>query len=169
MQGEGGYLVPPAELPAGLRALCDRHGILLICGRGAVRASAAPGRCSRASTWGVTPDILTLARGLASACSIGMVVAKGVMERWPRGVHGNTFGGNPICCAAALATLDLVEGGYVKNAGRRGPLLRRRLRSLMARHSYIGEVRGKGMMHRNGARQGPRVEGSGEGAHATRS
>jgi 4-aminobutyrate aminotransferase len=76
-----------------------------------------------------------------------MVVAKKrVMERWTRGAHGNTFGGNPICCAAALATLDLVEGGYMKNADDVGRYFRRRLRGLMEHHAFIGEVRGKGMM-----------------------
>jgi 4-aminobutyrate aminotransferase len=135
IQGEGGYLVPAAELPAGAaRALrpprdpADR-------GRGAVghRPHRKMFACEH---WGVTPDVLTLAKGLASGLPIGMVVAKkSVMERWPRGAHGNTFGGNPICCAAALATLDLVEGGYVKNADDVGRYFRRRLRELMERHA----------------------------------
>jgi 4-aminobutyrate aminotransferase len=146
IQGEGGYLVPPPSFLPGLRALCDRHGILLI----ADEVQSGVGRTGRmfaCEHWGVTPDVLTLAKGLGSGLPIGMVVAKkSLMERWPRGAHGNTFGGNPICCAAALATLDLVEGGYVKNADDVGRYFRRRLRELMERHAFIGDVRGKGMM-----------------------
>ena len=146
IQGEGGYLVPPPSFLPGLRALCDRHGILLIADE-VQSGIGRTGKMFACEHWGVTPDVLTLAKGLASGLPIGMVVAKkSVMERWPRGAHGNTFGGNPICCAAALATLDLVEGGYVKNADDVGRYFRRRLRELMERHSYIGEVRGKGMM-----------------------
>jgi len=146
IQGEGGYLVPPPSFLPGLRALCDRHGILLIADE-VQSGIGRTGKMFACEHWGVSPDILTLAKGLASGLPIGMVVAKkNVMERWPRGAHGNTFGGNPICCAAALATLDLVEGGYVKNADDVGRYFRRRLRELMERHSYIGEVRGKGMM-----------------------
>jgi 4-aminobutyrate aminotransferase len=97
--------------------------------------------------WDVSPDILTLAKGLGSGLPIGMVVAKKrVMERWTRGAHGNTFGGNPICCAAALATLELVESGYARNAAEQGLYFMQRLRELQARHAVIGEVRGKGLM-----------------------
>jgi len=146
IQGEGGYLVPPPSFLPGLRALCDRHGILLIADE-VQSGIGRTGKMFACEHWGVTPDVLTLAKGLASGLPIGMVVAKkSVMERWPRGAHGNTFGGNPICCAAALATLELVEGGYVKNADDVGRYFRRRLRELMERHPYIGEVRGKGMM-----------------------
>jgi 4-aminobutyrate aminotransferase len=146
IQGEGGYLVPPPSFLPGLRALCDRHGILLIADE-VQSGIGRTGKMFACEHWGVTPDILTLAKGLASGLPIGMVVAKkSVMERWPRGAHGNTFGGNPICCAAALATLELVEGGYVKNADDVGRYFRRRLRELMERHAFIGEVRGKGMM-----------------------
>jgi 4-aminobutyrate aminotransferase len=146
IQGEGGYLVPPPSFLPGLRALCDRHGILLIADE-VQSGIGRSGRMFACEHWGVAPDILTLAKGLGSGLPIGMVVAKKrVMEKWPRGAHGNTFGGNPICCAAALATLDLVEGGYVKNADDVGRYFRRRLRELMERHPFIGEVRGKGMM-----------------------
>src|SRR5262245_22739508 len=146
IQGEGGYLVPPPSFLPGLRALCDRHGILLI----ADEVQSGVGRTGKmfaCEHWDVAPDVLTLAKGLGSGLPIGMIVAKkSVMERWPRGAHGNTFGGNPICCAAALATLDLVEGGYTKNADDVGRYFRRRLRGLMERFAVIGEVRGKGMM-----------------------
>jgi len=146
IQGEGGYLVPPPSFLPGLRALCDRHGILLI----ADEVQSGVGRTGKmfaCEHWDVAPDVVTLAKGLGSGLPIGMIVAKkSVMERWPRGAHGNTFGGNPICCAAALATLDLVEGGYTKNADDVGRYFRRRLRGLMERFTVIGEVRGKGMM-----------------------
>ena len=146
IQGEGGYIVPPPSFLPGLRALCDRHGILLIADE-VQSGIGRTGKMFACEHWGIAPDVVTLAKGLGSGLPIGMVVAKKrVMERWTKGAHGNTFGGNPICCAAALATLDLVEGGYVKNADDVGRYFRRRLRELMERHPAIGEVRGKGMM-----------------------
>ena len=146
IQGEGGYIVPPPSFLPGLRALCDRHGILLIADE-VQSGIGRTGKMFACEHWGIAPDVVTLAKGLGSGLPIGMVVAKKrVMERWTKGAHGNTFGGNPICCAAALATLDLVEGGYVKNADDVGRYFRRRLRELMERHPVIGEVRGKGMM-----------------------
>jgi 4-aminobutyrate aminotransferase len=89
---------------------------------------------------------MTLAKGLGSGMPIGLMVARaGLMRSWPRGSHGNTYGGNPICCAAALATLDLVEGGYMTNAALVGAAFLARLRELQARHPEIGDVRGKGL------------------------
>jgi len=144
--GEGGYIVPPDSFLPGLRELCDRHGILLIfdevqCGVGRT------GRMFAGQHWGVAPDIMTLAKGLGSGLPIGLIVAKKrIMEKWPRGAHGNTFGGNPICCAAALATLDLVEREYADNASEVGAYFMDRLRELQTRHEVIGDVRGKGLM-----------------------
>ena len=146
IQGEGGYLVPPDGFLPGLRALCDRHGILLIfdevqCGVG------RSGRMFASQHWGVAPDIMTLAKGLASGLPIGLVIARhALMEKWKRGAHGNTFGGNPLCCAAALATLDLVEREYAANAAAVGAYFLERLRGLAERFECIGEVRGKGLM-----------------------
>jgi 4-aminobutyrate aminotransferase len=145
MQGEGGYVVPPDGFLQGLRDLCDRHGILLIfdevqCGIGRTGTMFAAGHS------GVRPDIMTLAKGLGSGLPIGLVVAKKpVMETWPRGAHGNTYGGNPLCCAAALATLDLVEHQYAANAAEVGAHFIERLRGLQARHPEIGDVRGRGL------------------------
>jgi 4-aminobutyrate aminotransferase len=97
--------------------------------------------------WGVTPDIMTLAKGLGSGLPIGAVVARRRhMDQWKRGAHGNTFGGNPLCCAAALATLDLVEREYAANAAAVGEYFMARLRDLKARYPVIGDVRGKGLM-----------------------
>ena len=146
IQGEGGYLVPPDSFLPGLRALCDRHGILLIfdevqCGVG------RSGRMFASQHWGVSPDIMTLAKGLASGLPMGLVIARrALMEKWKRGAHGNTFGGNPLCCAAALATLDLVEREYAANAAAVGAYFLERLRGLAERFECIGEVRGKGLM-----------------------
>jgi 4-aminobutyrate aminotransferase len=144
--GEGGYIVPPDSFLPGLRELCDRHSILLIfdevqCGMGRT------GKIFACEHWGVAPDIMTLAKGLGSGLPIGLVVAKKpIMEQWTRGSHGNTFGGNPLCCAAALATLDLVEREYAAHAAEVGAHFMDRLRELQARHEVIGEVRGKGLM-----------------------
>ncbi|HEY6483012.1 MAG TPA: acetyl ornithine aminotransferase family protein [Steroidobacteraceae bacterium] len=146
IQGEGGYLVPPDGFLRGLRELCDRHGILLIfdevqCGIGRT------GRMFASQHWGVTPDIMTLAKGLGSGLPIGLVVARRRhMQQWKRGAHGNTFGGNPLCCAAALATLELVEAEYADNAARVGEYFQERLTGLQQRFECIGEVRGKGLM-----------------------
>ena len=146
IQGEGGYLVPPDSFLPGLRQLCDRHGILLIfdevqCGIG------RSGKMFASQHWGVAPDIMTLAKGLGSGLPIGLVVARRtLMEKWKRGAHGNTFGGNPLCCAAALATLELVENEYAANAASVGEYFLERLRQLQQRFDCIGEVRGKGLM-----------------------
>jgi 4-aminobutyrate aminotransferase len=146
IQGEGGYLVPPDSFLPGLRALCDRHGILLIfdevqCGIG------RSGRMFASQHWGVSADIMTLAKGLASGLPMGLVVARRThMEKWKRGAHGNTFGGNPLCCAAALATLELVEREYAANAAAVGEYFIGRLRELQQRFPCIGDVRGKGLM-----------------------
>lgn len=146
IQGEGGYLVPPDGFLQGLRELCDRHGILLIfdevqCGIGRT------GRMFASEHWGVRPDIMTLAKGLGSGLPIGLVVARRRhMEKWKRGAHGNTYGGNPLCCAAALATLDLIEQKYAANAAEVGGYFLDRLRELQNRFECIGDVRGKGLM-----------------------
>ena len=146
IQGEGGYLVPPDGFLQGLRALCDRHGILLIADE-VQSGIGRTGRMFAIEHWGVSADIITLAKGLGSGLPIGAVVAcRRHMEKWPRGAHGNTFGGNPLCCAAALATLDLIEREYAANAARVGDYFQERLRQLQTRFACIGEVRGKGLM-----------------------
>jgi 4-aminobutyrate aminotransferase len=146
IQGEGGYIVPPDGFLRGLRELCDRHGILLIFDE--VQSGVGrTGKMFASQHWDVAPDVMTLAKGLGSGLPIGAVVAKRcLMERWTRGAHGNTYGGNPLCCAAALATLDLVEREYAANAAAVGDYFMERLREFQARHDVIGEVRGKGLM-----------------------
>jgi 4-aminobutyrate aminotransferase len=144
--GEGGYLVPPDGFLAGLRALCDRHGILLIFDE-VQSGIGRTGKMFACEHWGVAPDIMTLAKGLGSGLPIGMVVAKrSIMQKWPRGAHGNTYGGNPLCCASALATLDLVAREYCANAADVGEYFLGQLQRLAARFPVIGEVRGKGLM-----------------------
>jgi 4-aminobutyrate aminotransferase len=145
VQGEGGYVVPPTGWLRDLRALCDQHGILLV----ADEVQSGVGRTGK--MWacdheGVEPDILLTAKGLGSGMPIGAMVARESLDVWESGAHGSTFGGNPVCCAAALATLDLVEGGLMANAARMGERLMAGLRRLEAKHGCIGEVRGLGLM-----------------------
>jgi 4-aminobutyrate aminotransferase len=146
IQGEGGYIVPPEGFLRGLRELCDRHGILLIFDE-VQSGIGRTGKMFASQHWDVAPDIMTLAKGLGSGLPIGAIVAKKrVMEKWTRGAHGNTYGGNPLCCAAALATLDLVERDYAHNAATVGEYFMERLRELQVRHEVIGDVRGRGLM-----------------------
>lgn len=146
LQGEGGYVVPPAGFLAGLRALCDEHGILLIFDE--VQSGVGrTGKMFACEHSGVSPDIMTLAKGLGSGLPIGAVVArKSLMSQWRRGAHGNTYGGNPLACAAANATLDLVRGSLVDNAANVGAHFAARLKQLARDYPCIGEVRGKGLM-----------------------
>ena len=144
-QGEGGYLLPPPGFLAGLRALCDRHGILLIFDE-VQSGIGRTGKMFASQHEEVRPDIVTLAKGLGSGMPIGLVISKKRhMEKWARGAHGNTYGGNPVCCAAALATIDLVQGEYMQNAATVGSYLIERLREMQTRFDCIGEVRGKGL------------------------
>jgi 4-aminobutyrate aminotransferase len=146
IQGEGGYLVPPDSFLPGLRNLCDRYDILLIADE-VQSGIGRTGRMFAVEHWGVQPDIITTAKGLASGMPIGTVTAcKSLMEQWAAGAHGNTYGGNPLCCAAALATIDLVEQEYMANAAAIGDYLLDKMRELAGRHSIIGQVRGKGLM-----------------------
>ena len=146
IQGEGGYLVPPDGFLPGLRALCDRHGILLIADE-VQSGIGRTGKMYAVEHWGVQPDIIISAKGLASGMPIGTVTArKSLMSQWEMGSHGNTFGGNPICCAAALATIELVQNEYLENAATIGQYLIDRMHEMAERYPMIGQVRGKGMM-----------------------
>lgn len=146
IQGEGGYVVPPAGFLEGLRALCDRHGIMLIFDE-VQSGIGRTGRMFAAHHTGVVPDIMSLAKGLGSGMPIGLVVAKKEwMSQWKRGAHGNTYGGNPVCCAAAIATIDLVKGGLMENAATVGDYFMARLRDWQSRTPQIGQVRGHGLM-----------------------
>jgi 4-aminobutyrate aminotransferase len=146
LQGEGGYLVPPDGFLAGLRQLCDEHGILLVFDE-VQSGIGRTGRMFASQHSGVLPDIMTLAKGLGSGMPIGAVVAKqSIMKKWKKGAHGNTFGGNPVCCAAANATIDLVREQYVQNAAKVGAHFMKRLGELRAAYPCIGDLRGQGLM-----------------------
>ena len=145
IQGEGGYIVPPDDFLPGLRALCDRHGILMVMDE--IQAGIGrTGKMFAAEHWGVAADITCLAKGLANGLPLGAIVAKADVMDWPPGSHASTFGGNPVACAAANVTLALVERKYMANAEARGEELRDGLRLLMGRHPFLRDVRGKGLM-----------------------
>src|SRR5947209_13865083 len=146
VQGEGGYHVPPAGFLPALRALCDRHGILLVADE-VQSGMGRTGKLYAVEHWGVEPDIVCLAKGIASGMPLGAIVAREEVMDWPSGSHASTFGGNPVSCRAALATLDLLQqGGYIANAAARGGQLREGLLRLRERHGEVGEVRGLGLM-----------------------
>src|SRR5439155_6111552 len=145
VQGEGGYHVPPAGFLPALRELCDRHGMLLVVDE-VQTGMGRTGRMFAVEHWGVDPDILCLAKGIASGMPLGAILARDEVMDWPSGSHASTFGGNPVSCRAALATLDLLEGGYMANAAERGGQLVQGLRKLMQSSPEIGDVRGLGLM-----------------------
>ncbi|MBI3326856.1 MAG: acetyl ornithine aminotransferase family protein [Nitrospinae bacterium] len=145
IQGEGGYIVPPDSFFPRLREVCDKYGILLI----ADEVQSGMGRTGKmwaVQHWGVEPDILCLAKGVASGMPLGAMVARRSVMTWPPGAHGNTFGGNPVSCAAALATIRLIENGLMQNATEQGAFILDALAAMLPRHPSIGHVRGKGLM-----------------------
>jgi len=145
IQGEGGYIVPPPDFFPALRELCDQYGILLI----ADEVQSGMGRTGKwwaIENFGVEPDIITSAKGIASGMPLGAMIARKKIMSWPKGSHGNTYGGNPISCAASLATIDLIEHNYMQNAKVVGTYTLDALREIMVRHPNIGEVRGIGFM-----------------------
>ena len=145
IQGEGGYVVPPRGFLTALRELCDRHGILLVIDE-IQSGIGRTGKMFACEHEGVEPDVLLTAKGLGSGMPIGAIIAREDVMKWTQGAHGSTFGGNPVCCAAALATLDLVEHGLTTNAHEMGERLLTGLRRLAERHEMIGDVRGVGLM-----------------------
>jgi 4-aminobutyrate aminotransferase len=145
--GEGGYVAPPREWLQGLRDRCDEHGILLVfdevqCGAGRT------GRPFAAETYGVPPDVLLFAKGIASGLPLGGIVAeRRLLGRWPTGTHGSTFGGNPVACAAAIATLDVLEGeDCYRRAVDLGTGALDRLRHEVGSHPHVRDTRGIGLM-----------------------
>ena len=147
IQGEGGYIVPEDGFLQGLRDICDRHGILLIADE--IQSGAGrTGKMWAIEHWGVEPDILLTAKGIASGMPLGAMVARAeLLETWGPGAHGSTYGGNPVACAAALATIELLEGGLIANAATRGEQALAGLRPLIDRFDgLVTDVRGKGLM-----------------------
>lgn len=143
--GEGGYVVPPIEFHQKLREFTRQHGILLI----ADEIQSGMGRTGKflaIEHYDVEPDVVLLAKGLASGLPLGAVIAKKKYMKWKAGTHGSTFGGNPVACEAALATLDLLEEGLMANAAQMGTRLLSGLKNLQRSHPVIGDIRGKGLM-----------------------
>jgi 4-aminobutyrate aminotransferase len=143
--GEGGYVVPPPQFLPELQEICRRHGILLVADE-VQTGFGRTGKMFACEHWGVEPDILCVAKGIASGLPLGAMVAREEVSTWTAGTHGSTFGGNPVACAAALATIELLGKGLVKNAARVGGYLKQRLDELKSALPVIKEVRGLGLM-----------------------
>ena len=145
IQGEGGYVVAPTNFLRELRALCDRHGILLVVDE--VQSGAG-----RTGKWwaiehsGVQPDIVCMAKGIASGMPLGVCMSRAEVMDWVPGSHASTFGGNPISIAAALATIDIIEREAMGNAARVGAMIMERLNGWKKTHPMVGDVRGRGLM-----------------------
>jgi 4-aminobutyrate aminotransferase len=145
IQGEGGYLPAPMEFLQGLEKICRKYGILLV-------ADEVQSGMGRTGKWwavdhaGVEPDIICTAKGIASGMPLGAIIARASVMDWTPGAHASTFGANPVCVAASLATLDLLERSYIANAARMGEFIMQRTADWRERHKIVGEVRGKGLM-----------------------
>jgi 4-aminobutyrate aminotransferase len=145
VQGEGGYLPAPAEFLQGLEKICHKYGIMLV-------ADEVQSGMGRTGKWwavdyaGVEPDIICTAKGIASGMPLSAIITKASVMDWKPGAHASTFGGNPVCIAAALATLGLIERGYMANAARMGESIKRQTANWPERHKIVGEVRGRGLM-----------------------
>ncbi len=145
IQGEGGYVIAPDGFLKDLRALCDKHGILLVCDE-IQSGTGRTGKWWAYENFGIVPDITVVSKGLASGMPLGAVIAsKGIMN-WPPGAQGSTFGGNPVACAAAVATLDLVEKEYMANATAMGKILLAKLAEIAKKHKSLTNPRGMGLM-----------------------
>jgi 4-aminobutyrate aminotransferase len=145
IQGEGGYIVPPADFHRRLKALAEEHGILYVADE-VQTGMGRTGKMFALEHFGIVPDIVCLAKGIASGMPLGAIVASGEIMNWPPGSHASTYGGNPVACAAALETIHLLEESLIDNAARQGALLMEKLRELQSRHALIGDVRGMGLM-----------------------
>lgn len=147
IQGEGGYVVPDERFVRQLRDICDKHGILLI----ADEVQSGIGRTGKwwaIEHYGVEPDIVASAKGIASGMPLGAIIARESVMDWPAGSHGSTYGGNPVSCAASLATLDLIEGGMMANAAEQGAFIMDALEEMRPKHPTMRHARidGRGLM-----------------------
>jgi 4-aminobutyrate aminotransferase len=145
IQGEGGYVVAPDQFLQRLRELTKKHGILFVADE-VQSGMGRTGRMFAIEFSGVEPDIIAIAKGIASGLPLGVASARAELMTWPPGAHASTFGGNPIACAAALATLKLLREELVRNAATVGAQLMAGLRTLAEKHPLIGDVRGRGLM-----------------------
>jgi 4-aminobutyrate aminotransferase len=145
IQGEGGYVVPAPQFHERLRALTTKHGILLIADE-VQSGMGRTGRMFAMEHFGVEPDMITAAKGVASGLPLGVTTARADVMAWPPGSHASTFGGNPVSCAAAMATITLLRESLIKNAAEVGAFMMDRLKEVQQKHALIGEVRGRGLM-----------------------
>jgi len=145
VQGEGGYVVPPRKFFDELRRLADRHGILVVADE-VQSGMGRTGKMFASQHFGLEPDIIALAKGIASGMPLGAMVARAELMDWKPGAHASTFGGNPVAVAASLATIELLEQELVDNASFIGAHLMVRLRDLPQRFPIVGDVRGLGLM-----------------------
>ena len=145
IQGEGGYVVPPDDFYPALRDLCDRHEIPLVVDE-VQSGMGRTGKMFAIEHWGVEPDVVCIAKGVASGMPMGAMVARKSMMTWPPGAHANTYGGNALAVAAALTTIRLLEEGLMENATRVGEYMRDRLNTWLDRYPFMGDVRGMGLM-----------------------
>jgi 4-aminobutyrate aminotransferase len=145
VQGEGGYLIPPRNFLGELKLLAEKHGILLVLDE-VQSGMGRTGKMWAAEHFGVTPDIFTAAKGIASGLPLSATIARAEIMNWPPGAHASTFGGNPVAVAASLATIQLLERELMANAARMGAHLVDRMRDWPHRFPHVGEVRGLGLM-----------------------
>jgi 4-aminobutyrate aminotransferase len=145
IQGEGGYVVPPASFLRTIREIADRYGILVVADE-VQSGMGRTGRMFASEHFDFVPDIMAIAKGIASGLPLGATVARADLMRWNPGAHASTFGGNPVAIAASLATIELLEESLIANAAATGEYLMAGLRDLMEKHEMIGDVRGRGLM-----------------------
>jgi 4-aminobutyrate aminotransferase len=145
IQGEGGVIVPPPEFHPMLLALAHEYGMLYVADE-VQTGMGRTGKMFAVEHWGVEPDIMAIGKGIASGLPLGATLAPAKVMDWEAGAHANTFGGNPVACEAALATIELLEEELVANAAEVGSYLLDRLKDMQSRHALIGDVRGKGLM-----------------------
>jgi 4-aminobutyrate aminotransferase len=145
IQGEGGYVVPPNVFLQRLRELASEHGMLLVCDE-VQSGMGRTGKMFAVEHAGVAPDAVTIAKGIASGLPLGVLLTRAEVMDWTPGMHASTFGGNPVSCAAALATIRLLRDHLMANAADVGAHMMARIRALMDKHPIIGDVRGRGLM-----------------------
>jgi 4-aminobutyrate aminotransferase len=145
IQGEGGYVVPPDDFFPALRELCDKYDIPLVADE-VQSGMGRTGKMFAIEHWGVVPDVISMAKGIGGGLPLGAIVAPKRMMTWPSGAHANTFGGNPVACAAALATINLLETELLANTNEVGAHMMARLQTWPDRFPIVGEVRGRGLM-----------------------
>src|SRR5437868_2949649 len=146
VQGEGGYVVAPTPFMQELRRICDKHGILLVVDE-VQSGIGRTGKWFAVEHTGVHPDMVCIAKGIASGMPLGITLTKADIMDWVPGSHASTFGGNPVCIAAALATLDVIEKeGLLKNSQEVGDYMRKKMADWPKKHKIVGDVRGRGLM-----------------------